>query len=112
MLIDSSRPDPARNTARPMKKDERALLPHRDRRPQADQPAAEIDAGQEPMHVVEPRRRLRLPQVHLQRAARQRDDREQEQADLDDALACGASRSFAGIATEARVINPPSSPRR
>ena len=69
MLIDKSRPHPGQEHGKADKQHERALLPHRYRRPQADQAAAQIDAGQEAMHVVEPRRRLGLAEVHLQRAA-------------------------------------------
>ena len=41
------------------------------------------------MHIVQPRRRVRLSQVELQRSAEQRDRGEDEQTDLHDDLAGG-----------------------
>jgi hypothetical protein len=55
-------------------------------RPQVYDGGAEVHASKKAMHVVEPRRRLRLPQVHLQRAPNQAYGSKQEKADLDDAL--------------------------
>src|ERR1041385_398831 len=55
--------------------DQRVLLAHRDRGPTRDEAAAEIDAGEEAVHVVEPRRGVGLPERHLQDAADERDRR-------------------------------------
>src|SRR5262245_36469150 len=79
---------PGQKNCKSDEEDERALLAHRYRRPEAYQAAAEVDAGQKAVNIVEPRSGLRLTQVHLQPAARECNGGEQEQADLDDALAC------------------------
>jgi hypothetical protein len=66
---------------------ERSLASNGDRRPQIDEAGREVHARHEAMNVVEPRRGVWLSQDHLQCATDQSDGCDQEQADLDDALA-------------------------
>ena len=66
---------------------EGSLASNGDRRPQIDEAGREVHARHEAMNVIEPRRGVWLSQDHLQCATDQSDGCDQEQADLDDALA-------------------------
>jgi len=58
-------PDGTEANAKRQQVDQGALLADRDRGPQRDDPASEIDAGEEAVHVVEPQRGVGLPERHL-----------------------------------------------
>src|SRR5947209_1237486 len=64
------------------------LLPNGEGCPKGNQTRGKVDPSHEPVDIVQPWRRVRLAQEHLQRTAKHGDSRDQEQADLNDDLAC------------------------
>jgi len=86
------------------------LLPNGQGGPQANDAVGQVDPGHEPMNVVQPRRSLRLPEIHLERSARDRDCCQEGQADPNDNLAGskGTSGMF-GLSGEAGRCRWPSS---